>query len=177
MASKKYSYGVEEEEDDPIMESIIDPLWEEYKIKPSMSISKKVNILFIRYRKTEEEILEILGTIDRSKVRAAIKSLETDLRNTGKILNDSDKELARGRMIRQYQDSIQEIEEMLAIAPDPRLLTSKIAAQKELKELQGLGIDKKEVANEESDKDLFEKAINDLTPDQLEKLYRVLGAY
>jgi hypothetical protein len=150
-----------------------DPLWEEYKIRPTWSQRRKVEVLFTEHRMNEEEIGRLLNLSD-IEVQSEIAQIETEWTTKGQPLDAEGKERERGRMISIYERLLADIEAEVGNNPDPRMLALKQSTIKSIIDLRGLMQDKKDVGKEKEEDQWITK-VNALSSESLLALSEILG--
>ena len=149
-----------------------DMLWEEYRIKPTISLSKKVEILLVDHRMNTEEIATILNR-SQEEISVEIIKVEQEWVRSGQGLDAAGRERERGRTISQLQRQVSELETEIGNNPDPRLITLKLSAIDKLTKLMGLDGPNK-AAEEKADADPIAEAILNLSPQQTADLFAAL---
>jgi hypothetical protein len=102
--------------------------------------------------------------------------MERQWRGLGEPLTSDDKELERGKQIRRLERFIADLDRQLADNRDPRLMTLKLTAIRELTVLRNLTAEKTVSKEEEEIVDDFESAIKNLDAATLQSLHAHLKA-
>ena len=150
-----------------------DQLWEEYRVRPTWSQTRKVECLYVDHKMNREEIARLLN-ISEGVVLDTIKNIEAEWEREGQSLNAEGRERERGQIISRYNRLLSDIETEIGNNPDPRLLAQKAGILKELTNLRGLAADRKDIATL-AEADPFLEAVAALTADKLASLALALG--
>ena len=147
-------------------------LYNEYGIKPNLPLRTKIEQLTLAWRLSIREIAHLLE-LDVSTVEKELNILREDWRKLGSPLDDADREVQKGQTIAELSRLKLQVKEATTGNPDPRMLTLAMNIEERLMKLKGLD-GKPETEVEEDTLNPVENALNQLTPDQQEKLLNKL---
>lgn len=147
-------------------------LYNEYGIKPNLPLRTKIEQLTLAWRLSVREIAHLLE-LDESTVAKELNILREDWRKLGSPLDDEDREVQKGQTIAELSRLKLQVKEATTGNPDPRMLTLAMNIEERLMKLKGLD-GKPETDTEEDTINPVENALNQLTPEQQEKLLNKL---
>jgi hypothetical protein len=151
-------------------------IWVDYGIKPNLPTRVKIEQLLIVYRLSPEDIADVLE-MDLDDVEVHIKTLNSEWASLGRVMTPEERDVARGRMITELIRTKKDIEEAMTgatSADKARLLTLKMNVVNQLTNLQGLGLDKKDVFRPEEEVDPVEAKVNELSEERQKELHERL---
>jgi phage regulator Rha-like protein len=147
-----------------VPENELDPLWSIYGVNPGLPFRTKVEQLMLIWNLPLDDIASALKE-PISRVQGSFDELNEEWMRIGEGLTESERQLARGKLIKELMRMKSELD-MMGPTQDAKVIQMKMNLIERLAKLQGLDTDKPEVQEDDSAANPIEEAMKNLTPEQ-----------